>query len=995
MIGGSLIAAFVIGTPIFFIVNYFVTHFEEKRKEELELQEMERKIAAKTNPVLYQHHQNSSGNGTVNSNTMSNQVNIGSGCHTPERRYSGDLYGTAKILKEVIERHPTINQIYTTSSPPTSPSTSSPKIQRSNSNASFGNVSIPENNGMTKDPNQMTKSVSFQSTVSSVQSQQQQKNPLNSSSNNQSFIIQINKEEANNNRNSMTIPIISAPIDPTDSINKLLTPPSPVLSTFGKTSSKESSKPHSTNTSPIFSPNFFQTFKRTLSTDKPISVSVGIESTPTPSRPKSVSLSQNLSLLTYLSSNTIPKDHWNCIVHRILELLVSFWSPPKFDGHASLTALNQIELALAGFSEQEQNQKFIKTIEDQKYFSPIIFDLYEKILPLHEFIRKRNAKIEKDIHGVYGAFTIILPSLLNSFDKWYTDLYELEDTQRKKNLQSSNENILDLISDLDSIGDHDNNFKEKKQIHKHTFYYLIDYIRNLLFFSIRKYNGLGLYKIIDKYHGIADDLDRLLYLSSTGYQSEKSEESDFELKCNLIDECSQITSSLSSSNNSISESIPVDIDQQQQPHIPTIITTTNSQQPTSININNIISPPLSNCQSICTSCYKNEATSECICNSVNNLNLLEQKNYTECIKNQFQQIDQYLNISFSIKQQQQQQQDGANCISSTSGTSITIQQQKLILSFCHEHIQTGLNIFSSSEYFLAKLKIDAIPVIKMLIHTLQNLEDHLETGISLDIMPSGELLEWMSNYAKITTTLNNLILKHSSSIVQQTTTTVSNSNEHQLPVEVATVINMNDLTSSTTATSHQILVPPPIPPLPQSHLLQVQQLQQQSQQPSSQQSPRKYKPPSSPFGSPTLNSYLSHSHTNTPCFSSCSLSTPDNNNGKKATRNNSILIPPLPSSRERCLQVIQLSQDSIMIGILACLTHSHQDLKSTLNRHLSKSNNTNNDPSSSTSNNNNNNEDKDAISSYFKDNVGVFFSALRTNIFCTFLLLNPIYDLHQ
>ncbi|KYR02726.1 hypothetical protein DLAC_00190 [Tieghemostelium lacteum] len=1041
---GALISGFVVGTPIFFIVNYFVRHFEKKRREEIELRELEKKIHG----GKFNHKDN-----------KENRKSI----EVEKKPTNSDSYGTAKILKEVIERHPTFSQIYST--PPmtganNSPS-SSPRMHRSNSlnsNISFASsipISASEHGGSSGNLliTNLQKSTSFQN-KQSYHNQKHQQHYTIATGNNQILNNGSSSESSpsmeRSNRHSGSLyqqsqPSQSylinsnnggtqiSPIDTNENISKLLNPPSPVLSTFGKSSL--SSKPTSMNNvdSPVFSPSFFSNLKRTLSQDDiktspqqpPQQYEEGHQLTDSQNksqitetltnmlncsiscRPKSLTVSQNNSLLTYLSSNTIPKDHWNCIVHRILELSASFWCPPKYDCQASLTSLNQIELALSGFSEQEQIKKNISVIDDQKYFSSITFELQSKIFPLHEFIRNRNSKIEKDINGVFGVFLILLPSLFNSFSRWLDEISS--DSQRKLFLEQCRLSINEQVS-LPT-----NSYKEKKIHHKFAIYNLIDYIRTLLFFSIKKYSGFTLYKIVDKFHGIADDIDKTLYQVDNSHDLEqlvKTTKNRMSLD-QLIEQSFHPDGSLVKENYIVNDSgvqvTVIDIDPPPQPQQPSDLEseddlvlsdsetgsdtnkfTSNSlglySKSNNSNIIPIINTTSTNPCSTTTTVKPfdllstpkissqptpSQPTEEPQSPNPNNLkrdgasyiyNQTQNNGIASSISNRFNHIDNYLFSNFndtttsSPINTSTDNENNNNISNSSDNQSISIELQKSIISSCYDHLHTCQNIFTNTEHFSAKFKSDLLPVIKLLLLTLQNLEDILETGISLNDIPTGEFLEWMTNYSKISTTLNNMILKNSS------------------------LNNIKKDKSQTNLNNQR--VPPPHPPPYHLH-----QQPQQAFFGDSTNSPGKmgYKPPSSPFGSPSMNSFL-QSHSSLNSFqlynSTASSNTATNGPNVNNNNNNNSNGKILPCKRDRCLQIIQLSQDAIMLSILSCLSLCYKDLKTT--KYKSSPFDLTQQQSS---------DHSDTVLNYFKDSVGVFFSAIRTNIFCTFILLNPIYQL--
>ncbi|EGG21058.1 hypothetical protein DFA_00931 [Cavenderia fasciculata] len=860
---GVIIVSVFLGTPLFFIVNFFVTRYEKSKKDELELQEIKQKSYNRRKMNL----ESSNGAG-------------GGGGGGGDKRQS-DFYGTNKILRECISRNNSVSQLFVSSSPSIS--------GQSGNSTSVNAVNISP-------LNQSQNSISTGNTPSNNTSNN------NISSGNVAGVLKSNSIgylppiASYNSSNSAG----SANNSPRRFNERLITPPSPILSTFG--GKKEDLPPIDNDNTPSSSTNL----KRTISADSGKVLCSSI-STPQPIRPKSLSNvqdtehSKNATLINLLSSNTVPKDHWHCIVYRIQELAMSYWSPPKYDLQAPLTALTQIELSLQGFSEQEQLKKCIITIEDQKYYSPIIFELYSKLLPLHEFTRSKPSKGEKDLTGVYGVFLIILPSLYNSFINWTN---ETSEGCRRKFLTVCQENLVDTLSSNDIL--------DKTYIHKTSIHYLTQYIRHLLFYSSKGYNGSTLYKIVDLYHGIADDIDKLLF-DNESYE-------DFE-------ELQKVTNSSSFGG---ADENPFKIDVQNQ---------------------------------------------DC--------SLL---NIVTSVANRFSHIDNYL-------EQVPQEHPPIN------GSLLTLQQQKSIISSCYNHLQTSLSILSATDIFSAKFKVDTIPILKMMLVALNTLEEQVDAGVSVGEMDAGELLEWTNNFTRIATTLNNAILKNSS--ILMASQIVDNINNPGVHGGGGGVGPTSTLTIESPPNSSS-----PSPSPSTNHLIRKS---------------AKIKPPSSPFGSPAIMSFLMNE---TSLHSSMGEITTTSANTTNANGNTNGADPShpsihLPGTRERCAQIVQLSQDSIMLTVMSGFSMSSRDLRSPPPPYP------NSDSSDPTTNNNTTatnshllhhhlhyhplsqsqkqslqyqqqqQQQINQVVDFFNDGLGVFFSSIRTNIFCTYILLNPIYELQQ
>ncbi|EFA85908.1 hypothetical protein PPL_01140 [Heterostelium album PN500] len=524
---------------------------------------------------------------------------------------------------------------------------------------------------------------------------------------------------------------------------------------------------------------------------------------------------------------------------------MSYWSPPKYDGQASVTSLNQLELSLSGFSDQEQLKKHIETIDDQKYFSPIIFELYNKILPLHEFIRFRSNKTEKDINSVFGVFTIILNSLFNSFNNWIDDTLTSPEARRYTINQSKESIILKLGEQIN----------DKAYLHKITMNHLIVYIRNLLFTSIRDYDGESLYKIVDHYHGIADDIDKILFENENNVDSGQ----------------------LKGINQQPDIQIVIDKLQLEQEDVED-----SHQQPSTLHTSSSTSTISHTPPAVGSLCPDEE-------------NLV---NIISSVTNRFEQIDNYLENPTPNPE---------------AKTMLTLEQQKTVVSSCYNHLQTSIDIFSVADY-PSKFKVDTVPVLRMMLSTLNTLEGYIDSGMSIVNMKPGEILEWTATFTKIATSLNNLILKNSSIL---SATQIVNYTNHGTPIQ----------SNSGSYGNFPI------------------------------RSSGKIKPPSSPFGSPAIMSFLMANNSD--------QSYSPTNEGSK-------LLSPLPPPRERCSQMIQLSQDSIMLSVMSAFALCIKDqMNGVLPQSLKN------------------------VSKFFNDNLAVFLTSIRTNIFCTYILLNPIYDMQS
>ncbi|GAM19314.1 hypothetical protein SAMD00019534_024890 [Acytostelium subglobosum LB1] len=834
---GSLIAAIVVGTPVFFLVQYFLERYENREREQTELKSVQNKIIAKDKEKA-----------------------------NNEFRSRVDAYGTAKILRECIDRS-TLPQIYLPS--PVSKHYSSSSLSLSTTTYTTTTMTpmpAPHN------PYQVrTTSCTF-SKLSTPTS---------------SFCFE-KRSPSNSARSSpMIVRRTSKPLFGNIGSPQVMSPPSPVLSVFGK-----SYKGSSPGISPVSSPTMI---KRTLSTDKTVTIL-------SPPRPKSSKLFQNAALLTLLSSNTVPKDHWHSIVSRILELAMTYWSPPKYDTHASLTALNQIELSLCGFSEQEKLNKQVQTIDDQKYFSPIIFEIYGKVLPLHEFIRVRPARIEKDITGVMGVYVIVLHSLFNSFSNWMHELASFD--VRKANLDENKQILLQCLA---------SESPSKEYMHQLSMNYLIDYIRNILFYSVRDYNGSSLYKIVDHYHGIADDIDKLLF--------EHEMLVDFEHM-----------NSFGSNGSRGSQQIGMDGATSVDYHDIMITVSAPPEESTIIQVveNNMLRQAKSSNSLRFDLSTTGEAPDVIVIEEVNIMTIITS------VTNRLSQID------FHLAELPQPRPEFP------FSTMVTLEQQKTILSSCYNHLHTSLEIFAASDSFSAKFKIDTIPVLRMMLSTLNTLEEHVENGVSIADLPAGDLLEWTSTFTKIATSLNNLVLKNSSILLASQIVDLS------LGVNSPTSPNFQSsrLARSSSSNSRQSRrsVGSPIgsPPGLISFLManeQQQQLQLQQQQ----------------------QQLLLHDQHQPQQQQQQQQGGYEDGDGVGVGS-----VPTLPPQRERCSQVVQLSQDSVMLTTMSTFALCTKGIPSgSLPPPLIK------------------------VSKYFADSVGVFLASIRTNIFCTYILLNPIYEMQQ
>eukprot|EP01133_Synstelium_polycarpum_P007842 gene7842-9203_t len=724
-------------------------------------------------------------------------------------------YGTAKMLKECIDKSK-CTQIFTSSTPPGTP------LQHSQSSTSMSMQLTTTPSFASLQPSSSTQLVSSSNSVRFSQNlttgypgpnRSPTSSPRASNSNCGSLHSSPSTSRVSRTSGAMQ------PMDPTEHINKLMTPPSPILSTFGK-SGEASVKAESPSCSSSPS-TFLANMKRTLSSEKPYASS----SSP---RPKMNSLAQNVSLLNLLSSNTIPKDHWHCIVSRILELSMSFWSS-KYDGNNALGSLNQIELALSAFSEQEQIKKQVSTMDEQRYFSPIIFEMHSRLLPLMEFIRSKTTKSDRDINGVLGIYAIILPSLFNSFSNWVN---EVSSSCRKKEMMDSRNNILGKMADT----------REKHYLHKINIYYLIEYIRNMMFYSYKNYNGSTLYIIVDQFHGIADDIDKILF-DTESYE-------DFE-------------------------------------HLQTIASMSDQDG---------------------SSSSSGSERSELKSSSLSAISQRTDDGFVEIISSissRFRKIDTCL---ADLPQEEPP----------LKGSLLTLAQQKSIISSCFNHLQTALSIFAASDSFSPKFKVETIPVLKMLLSTLNTLEEHIDAGISVGDLAPGDLLEWTSTFTRISTSLNNLVLKNSSILL------------------ASQLVDMC-IESVSQPALHKPLA---------NHK----------------------KAPSSPFGSPAIHSFLLASRIDEPAFAPISSDQPSSGPAPTGGAEHG---PHLPPHRERCAQLVQLSQDSIMMTVMAAFSLVPKEARSAAATPLNN------------------------VVDYFTDSLGVFFSAIRTNVFCTYILLNPIYEMQS
>ncbi|KAF2077303.1 hypothetical protein CYY_001369 [Polysphondylium violaceum] len=939
---GSTIAGVVVGTPVFFIVKFFIEKLDERKRQENEIKKLESKINRKSMSM-----------GTVDP--------------PPSRRATisnGDTYGTTKMIKEVIEGKSFNIQTPGGTSIGGSPISTPQQSQGTPLDSSgvvkcssFNSTSTPGNRDSTIITN-MPQFNDRQSLNMSINSNGQHiSTPPHSS-----FLIMKSSQGG--------APLL---IDHSDSINKLLTPPSPVLSTFGKSSmsSRINSDP-----SPILSPDFFTNLKRTLGDNKKSIVNQQVNghpqiqkldhikssssltysdsnkdeqetisaseeeecavsgadvnflhqssnNIPTNNRSR-ISMSQNLSLLTYLSSNTIPKDHWNCLVYRVLELCNSFWFSHKFDGNQSLTFVNQIELALSGFSDHEKMKKSLKSGNDEYYTSPVVEQVYQQLSILYQYISLKKVRVDKDIISIFGIFSIMLPSLFGSFSKW------MDENTTKNNLQNlgyTRKNIIEFSSIPLS-----NSYRDKKVSHKFSIYFLIDYIRTLLYQNIENSNGITLYKIVDKYHGIADDIDKILYQSKdfkddllNNFSEKRDLRGSTTYSQNRINNNNGSNTSLISNTNSNPNStirnqildLPFGGGGVSKPMF-TVINNQNNSVVSEFEVLSLSDDGENNIED-----FNNSPN-----NNLNNNN----NNVSMSIINRFNQIDYHLKNNQNNK-----------------GKSISLAQQRSIISLCRKHLDTTLNIFTSSEKFNNKFKVECIPVIKLLQSTLENLEDNLETGISIELLPVGEFIEWVTSFSKISTTLNNLIIKNSSniSIIKEKENEQSNSPLNNSPKLTSSIKINNTNTNNNNNNNYK----PSSSPMTKI----------------------RYK--LSPFGSPvSTTTFLSTSNPGAAQSVPISSSSPQQSFYKLNERD-------LPSNHDRCLQIVQLSQESIMLAILSSFSLCHRELVSLKNNNI-------NDGMPLTSD-----AQDDEIVNYFTDSVGVFYSSIRTNIFCTFMLLNPLYSL--
>ncbi|EGC30839.1 hypothetical protein DICPUDRAFT_99406 [Dictyostelium purpureum] len=1058
VVAGMTIGSFVIGTFLFIIVKVVLDHCESEDKEKRQVKNAQKRINKK--------------------NEMINKQNS-------LRSSSHDTYSSTKMLREVIERNPSLDKIFTSStpnssSPPSSPNRRSGDFSSSVNNNSSGTTIVNKSGG---DDNGSPVSISPHNQRKESQSGvilttaganessnggsigHNSSSPITSSTLKDNATINIHHHHHHHHHHSeeqqsyyIQKECEPQPIDPNVDSIASLSPPSLVSSTFGR-SSNSSNRHRSSDVSPILQHDFFNQQKRSLANNSEVanalekqmfeiidSIEILMNSPPptqnqhqnqsppiieypvssSPNR-ESITLNHNLnastssfrpksttlSLLGYLSSNTLPKDPWNLIVQRLLELCSSLLflnnnnnTNSNISGMSNnstiniqniFTSLSQLELAISNFSDKEKEKKRISNvINDQRYFSPITFELYHKIIPMHEYLRNRNysnAKERENI-GIANIFDIVMPTLFRSFNKYFDE--DLENKKKSFNRAKFN------ISDFTSISLL-TTYQTKKITHKTSMFNLIEFVRALSPISYKCNSFSTLYNVVDQYHGMADDIDKILFqcdefkkeiieqtIPPQSLQHSKSIRSSFgvpNVDQEILDMVKLELFQMKESPNSQSPTIqPVkNSTSSNKPNEP-FNNSNNNSNSNSNNLNGASSPKLSSPRITSLPITSSPKQSP---RDLNNkldddlkfLDFLGSNNnaINKSVNNRFETIDLYLNPSIK------------------SGSVISLEKQKNVISSSYKSLESSLNIFSSSEKFSNKFKTDSIPVIKLLLLTLSGLQDYFETGISIEQMPSVEFLEWLTNYTKITTSLNNLIIKNSNNLNN----------------------NGNNLSSS----QQQLQSPP---------LSSSQQLnnQQPQPQPSSQQPPQqkptninltnlaqrsKIRALSSPFGSPILSPVDSNgvgsigninnsSHSprgasslnpsqsprnysgssprqsprysprQSPRFLNNNSTNPDeemnlNNNDCIILR--SIKEFKLPTIVERCQAIVEASQESVMITTLASFALCYKELKEISN-----------------SLNNSNNDEK--LES-FNEPIGVFLSSIRTTIFCISSIISPVY----
>ncbi|EFA85907.1 hypothetical protein PPL_01139 [Heterostelium album PN500] len=187
----GLIAAIIVGTPCFFIINKILKNYEKNRIEEQELREIQKKIMNRKNN---------------------------------EELTTTDTYGTSKLLKECIDRT-TIIQILNNGQP-LSQSQQSQPISQSDSSSSLAISTLTGAFSPPPQPQPRTTSCTFSKVSSSESISEMYHN--NNNNHDDSECSSLSSSTA------ITITNTGGSNDTQEIINKLMTPPSPVLATFGK-----------------------------------------------------------------------------------------------------------------------------------------------------------------------------------------------------------------------------------------------------------------------------------------------------------------------------------------------------------------------------------------------------------------------------------------------------------------------------------------------------------------------------------------------------------------------------------------------------------------------------------------------------------------------------------------------------------------------------------------------------------------------------------------
>ncbi|KAN0042042.1 hypothetical protein ACTFIV_004601 [Dictyostelium citrinum] len=1103
-----IIGAFIVGTPVFLIVKLILDHVNNQNKEKQQIQEAQKRISKK--------------------NEMMKQNSVTNGASSPKSTTS-DSYNSSKMLREVIERTPSLDKIFVNNNNNNNNSNSN---NNSSTSSTPGNQSPPiggGGGGSVVDPNNASSNLSSPTSLS----------PNSTRKNNNSKV----ENSLVNLKNNATLDIHSTEVVQTylikkecepqllvvDGVNQLLfCPPSPVLSTFGKSTIGASNSGNNRNSevSPILEASFFNgtgvrrstiidendpqqiqnkqknkelidsidsLMNATLTSSQqyqlrklsnassttshqnhyspniqsgnntPTRQSVLIQQGPLNTsnssnggsnqnsgfRPKSLTMSQNISLLNYLSTNVMPKDYqWGCIVQRLLELFQAYliytnnqsshgkYTDSTTTSQATFSSLNQFEMAISSYSDSEKIKKRISTINDQRYFSPITFELYNKIVQTHEFIRQSKRTSERDVTGIIGIFSILVPPLFRSLSKYYDQDSSNQDFLEKlKTFERTKSNLQEFTS-LSLLA----SYQSKKLVHKISTYNLIDYLKTLTPISYKANTFNTLFSIVDQVMGISDEIDKILfqceefkkelflqtqpqplptqisspssnYSKSRGSQSipidhdildmvkldllqkpsspppppPQQQQQSQQLECAIdINDCLPQTPNIQSSTKPFIP--PIKVQQQQSSQMSPQITPRTGGVRYSPRLQTLPSPrPSPRLHSQSSPRIQLQQSSprhsprlqpqNISPRPVYELNKMDDDlKFLDFLNTNNNSINRSIcnkldEVDFKIKTKPTDQSNNNNNNNNGGNGDFNLQKQKNILSSCYSSLESCLNLFSLTDRFPSKCKADSIPIIKLLLSTLQNLEDYVDTGISIEQMITLDFMEWANNYSKTITSLNNTLIKNyqnfnnSPKVVSPNIQSINNNTNNN---------NINNNNTNNT-----------------SRLSKIRTL-------------------STPFGIPASvveNNNNNNNNSNNNSINGGNSPRYNSNGGsgnspnvsprlgsmnnieeeELGMNNNDCLILrrirefKIPNVLERSQHLIDLSQECVMITILSCFSLCYKELNSV----AQKSPSTIPQLPQLT-------DDKQTVE-FFNNSLSIFLSSIRTSIFCTTLLLSPVY----